>query len=202
MIRVVFTATVIYANGDNENVGEAICYPGWIQNVHVELEDADRDAAHGCGIGTVLIELCLLDPALKNKDPLPRFVTNKSILFMRNGPHPRELNQLQTYCRGVMGFIMHATTLHGESRATGNAFLTAAIRQGYSLMMIFAEMDMFYYYTTAHAKQIYQQTGVFSEFTSFEDWTPYRGMPRKLIFTKQCPEFNAWGKLWFFCQNP
>ena len=186
-IEGLFTANTVDANWPKIEVGTAYCRPGWIDKVDV------KEIAQGCGIGTVLTELCLIDPAFKYLSRLPKFVKNKSILNLQ--AYPVQLDHVKTYCRGLMGMLMGAESF--GSRGAANAYFNAALRQGYNLLLIHDDVEKnFHYLNVQDAKRLYQ-----NDYS--RGWPGWIGNQYEKCNCKaNCDEFEAWGKDWYFCKNP
>ena len=132
--------------------------------------------AQNCGIGTVLTELCLIDPELN---------------IRRHGNEARDLlngynefDMIERYCDKLMGLSMEV-----DDMPTAHTYFTAAINMGYMIMMIDSYDEESQYqnplkiYATRVAKHNFD--------TTTGDILPCCDNPR-------C---NAGGQIWFFCNG-
>ena len=103
------------------------CSHGWISYLEVfkiRLGVINQESPRGCGIGVVLTELCLIDPAVNT---------------MRSGNRalPKLQNDIQTYqlvrdnCVKLIGMIMLADPVSGAL-----AYFSAAIRLDYKKLIV------------------------------------------------------------------
>ena len=187
MVEGMFVASINSENGEIIQVATASCLPGWIDNIEVE------DDARGCGIGTVLTELCLIDPYFKFLYPFSGFVTNKAILFLND--YPVQLDHVETYCRrGLMGMLMTAES--HKDLGVANAYFNAALKQGYNRMLIFEHDEQeFHYLWVRDAKRLYQ-----TDFT--QGGKPgWIGNKNEQCHCNDCDLFEAYDRTWFFCKD-
>jgi hypothetical protein len=157
------------------------CTYGWIN----ELEVFDKsleisiggfewrvpENAHGCGIGVVLTELCLLDPRLSNFD-----LTNAARTQLeRVSEHAFGL--VSGACRKLVGLFMAALPINGAG-----VYFSAAIRMGYGHLIVLQYDGEFNVYETVVAREHFDSnTGIIN---------PCCGDP------KRC---SAWYADWYFC---
>ena len=105
-INVRFKASIGWISGENQVIASAACSPGWINTVDVE------PFARGCGISTILAELCLIDPAVNELHPsAENSVSNRALSMIIN--YPVDANYVKYYCKAFMGMIMTSRPVSG-----------------------------------------------------------------------------------------
>ena len=181
-IIVVFTAAVGWISGENQKIGHSSCSLGWITDVEVE------QWARGCGIATILTELCLIDPDINNLQERANTVQNKSIFMLGN--YPVTLGHIRDYCNALIGMIMLARPLSGA-----HAYFNAALRQGYNRMLVFSQTGglKIHYLWVQDAKRLYQSDGPWKGWIGNE----FEGCPH----CSSCGAIEAWRTEWFFCKD-
>ena len=70
-------------------LGRITCKPGWIEYVRV------NDNAQGCGLGTVLTEMCMIDPVLTRNDKKAIWFTKSLRLILKKREDKRLLVTLK-----------------------------------------------------------------------------------------------------------
>ena len=165
------------------------CSPGWIHNLEV-FDDAllkkqnnqgqwvDVKAnAQGCGIGVVLTELCLIDPAI--------FIQNEQNLATR---FLNEFTVLHEDCCKLVGLDMSADPPSG-----GHVYFSAALRMDYPKLVIELPcrnpgIDIplrFNIYDTIVARQNYRTEGFTAEIQACGGY-------------ERC---DAYMRHWYFCRR-
>ena len=118
-----------YSKNEYENqVGYAWCRHGWIQYIGVNPN------ARGCGLGTLLSELCMIDPDLNaNRHG------NLVFQWLRRGGQSDEkqqaLEHLQSRCHGgVIG--ARNVAMSAQGRLQVGMYFSAAMEMGYQYMVV------------------------------------------------------------------
>ena len=180
-INVRFKASIGWISGENQVIASAACSPGWINTVDVE------PFARGCGISTILTELCLIDPAVNALHPsAENSVSNRALSMIIN--YPVDANYVKYYCKAFMGMIMTSRPVSGA-----HGYFNAALRQGYKRMLILSRYQLHYLWVQ-DAKRLYQ-----SEPSLCKGWIGNEN--------EGCPHCNnggaieAWNHEWFFCKD-
>ena len=110
---------------ESNYIGRAECDVGWIHKVEV------KPMARNCGIATVLTELCMIDPTLKEN-------RNENLVFDHleaiNSDQARGIqDEMRQNCLGgLMGLLMKPS----EGLEAGFTYLSAAHRMGYQFMVV------------------------------------------------------------------
>ena len=104
------------------------CTHGWIHDLTVFERSlgvqGPFENPRRCGIGTVLTELCLIDPEVN--------VRGEGNLALDNlNAYSSMVNMVQTHCHKLVGLRMAA-----DPRAAGVMYLTAAIAMGYEYLIV------------------------------------------------------------------
>ena len=156
------------------------CTHGWID----ELKTFPQSLNPGgptenplrCGIGTILTELCLIDPGIYN-----RRQGNLALGILQGFP---DFQRVRMYCYKIVGLCMAAETYDGTYRGA-HVYFTAAINMKYRLLLIESSSgpgSSLKIFRTQVAKNNYDSdTG---SILPCEDCSDV------------CP---AWGYTWFFC---
>ena len=157
-------------------VAYIICSRGWIEQLTVferTLGPGRAENARGCGIGVVLTELCLIDPAIHSMETMgtgSNKQENNGLVIL-----PRELRErVKNECFKIVGMVMNAKTDSG-----GHAYFSAAIRMGFNKLIVDqllldpSEIRDIKIYDTQVAKQNYKD-GVIEECCNNERCTAYR----------------------------
>ena len=157
-------------------IGSIQCMHGWIEELLIAPSDeSPEENPLRCGIGTVLTELCLIDP-----DIGARREGNRAERYLR-GFH--ELPMIQRHCDRLVGLVMAAEPIGG-----GHTYFTAAINMRYFVVIVeHCEDDQhpIDIYPTQEAKEKYNTTtGNIDEYCD-------RG-----INPRGC---RAYGSTWYFC---
>ena len=180
-INVRFKASIGWISGENQVIASAACSPGWINTVDVE------PFARGCGISTILAELCLIDPAVNELYPSAvNSVSNRALLMMNL--YPVDADYVKYYCKAFMGMIMTSRPVSGA-----HGYFNAALRQGYKRMLILSRYQLHYLWVQ-DAKRLYQ-----SEPSPCKGWIGNEN--------EGCPHcdnggaIEAWNHEWFFCKD-
>ena len=141
---------------DFENqIGQAECKNGWIENVSVETK------ARNCGLSPVLAGLCMIDPDLSdNSQNFENLVyENLDRGLERNDEIEQAEEYLRSNCVNLIGLWMKASPMSGAF-----AYFSAAKRSHYHHMVVqFYDNGLdkcgrkFKYYTVKHAKSLYDE---------------------------------------------
>ena len=176
---VLFTASVGWISSENQMVGISACSPGWINSVDVE------PFARGCGISTILTELCMIDPDINRLDQAENSIPNKALSMLIN--YPVDASYVKHYCKKFIGMIMVAKQASGP-----HAYFNAALRQGYDRMLILSGYQLHYLWVQ-DAKRLYQS----NPSSQWQGWigNECQGCPH----CGNCIE--AFKKEWFFCKD-
>ena len=176
---VLFTASVGWISGENKMVATSSCSPGWIGSVDVE------PFARGCGISTVLTELCMIDPAINRLEHAKNSVSNKALSMLVN--YPVDASYVKYYCKKFIGMIMTARQASGP-----HAYFNAALRHGYNRMLILSGYQLHYLWVQ-DAKRLYQSD-------PNSQWYGWIGNE-----CQGCPHcgncIETFKKEWFFCKD-
>ena len=109
-------------------IGYATCKYGWIDFVFVHV------SARGCGLGTILSELCMIDPDLNSNTP-------ENLVFkrLRRGGRTDEkqhaISHLENNCHALIGLHNVAQPVDGKHLGS-YAYFSAAMRMGYQYMVV------------------------------------------------------------------
>ena len=164
----------------SHQIGNIVCEIGWVEYTTV------KPKARNCGISTILMELCMIDPILtQNTDE------NKIYRDFETTAVASQARQIQEIMRsqclgGLIGLAMMPDSLDG-----GFTYLSAANKMGYRYMIVefYIEQNMddpdspcaekFKNFEVNHAKKIYDEnTG--------------------LIGNEEGSGYNA---IWYFCKE-
>ena len=180
-INVRFKASIGWISGEKQEIASAACSPGWINTVDVE------PFARGCGISTILTELCLLDPAVNELDPSDEnSVSNRALSMIID--YPVDADNVKYYCKAFVGMIMVSKQASGP-----HGYFNAALRQGYKRMLILSRHKLHYLWVQ-DAKRLYQ-----SEPSPCKGWIGNEN--------EGCPHCDNGGAIealnheWFFCKE-
>ena len=107
-----------------DQIGSIQCMHGWIQELHVEpsLESPDEDPTR-CGIGTVLTELCLIDPDINSRREGNQAFQNLSPFI--------EFPLIIYHCHQLVGLQMAAFPPGGA-----HTYFNAAINMRYFVLIV------------------------------------------------------------------
>ena len=114
---------VFKATKYKSQIGYATCLPGWIDLVRID------NLARGCGISTVLSELCMIDPQIYSIDN-----ENEAIENVENSEGEQAnfiAHHLRNRCSHLIGLVMVADPLTGAY-----AYFSGAIRLKYEYMVV------------------------------------------------------------------
>ena len=110
------------------------CYHGWIQELNVFDKNIGKEGPFEdprmCGIGTILAELCLIDPEINVQKE-----GNKAGEYISYYQGP-EVDFIPRYCRKLVGLRMTATPI-----AAGRVYFSAAIQMKYERVIIDSEYE-------------------------------------------------------------
>ena len=157
------------------------CRHGWINYLTTFEQSLGTtgpiEYPRNCGIGTVLTELCLIDPDLNI-----RRQGNEARLLLEGYP---EFNMIEQNCDKLMGLSMEVDEI-----PTGHVYFTAAINMGYMHLIIdekwrtkVRKSGGLKIYPTQVAKQNFDTAS---------------GAILPCCDNLRC---NAHGSMWFFCQG-
>ena len=176
----------------NDELGFSTCSVGWIDQVSVEGGEQPFSpwtnqaplgvgtSARECGLGTVLTELCLIDPQLNYLFHVT--LPSKAITILTF--YPKQFDDVREYCTALMGMDMMAVPMKGA-----HAYFNAALNKGYRRMIVLGATE-FHYFWVEDVSRRYVSEG------------QNRGTVALLdecgCVTGQC---YMWGKQWFFCKD-
>ena len=179
---------------ESNYIGRAECDVGWIHKVDV------KPMARNCGIATVLTELCLIDPTLKEN-------RNENLVFDHleaiNSDQSRGIQEeiRQNCLGGLMGLLMKPS----EGLEAGFTYLSAADRMGYQFMVVQFYNPQpetpetpcdpkFKAYKTADAKTLYDgNTGRIEDTDGGSEGSGFRA---KWYFCTMRPTPHQQGSIW------
>ena len=174
-----------YAN----QIGYAVCSPGWIQKIWVnsgridDEEDTDvRINARQCGIASVLAELCLIDPKLNEATDL-----NKVFEMLKEADYEdidARNTQLKSNCNHLMGLEMSA-----KPKIAAFGYFNAAIRAKY-LSLVVQER----YHETKDELSF----NIYSTTIAKENYNAETGMIGECDENEECNGMDAY---WYFCKK-
>ena len=167
-----------------DQIGYITCTHGWIYDLTVfgrSLNPGGRtENPQRCGIGTVLTELCLIDPDIR--------VRNQGNLAQEHLSLFPEYPIVVKYCHNLVGLMMSA-----NPRAGAQVYFNAAINMRYVLLLVDTsdeedpcgkEPNQLLMYPIHVAKGYYSNgTGNILPCPAWEE---------------NC---DAWGKRWYFCTD-
>ena len=118
-------------------LGYARCEAAYIETMHVYGKEKDVVKARGCGIGSTLATLCMLDEVVNNGD-----VISDSNLIRYFGSSvsaawvSARIKEVKKECtKGSIGIFMH------DAERDGNAYFAAARKSGYKRIIIFDNVE-------------------------------------------------------------
>ena len=115
-------------------LGRITCKPGWIEYVRV------NDNAQGCGLGTVLTEMCMIDPVLTRNDVKSNLVYKKLKANFKKEGRQEAFSHLETRCNSLIGLEMAAKPVKGpdgdDVHAGAFAYFKAAMQMNYHFMVV------------------------------------------------------------------
>ena len=114
-----------------------VCTHGWILKLNVfEYSLGDYpELPRRCGVGTLLTELCLIDPHVNNNDN-DNDDDNDNRASQILAKHGNMFDMSQEYCKKLVGLDMEAKFLDGSLKAGGSTYLTAAYNMKYLMLMV------------------------------------------------------------------
>jgi hypothetical protein len=200
VFKISFSATTDSSSDDFFNLGYSLCSPGWIEQVFVHdgknrksdpfvnmdlVEDLMTEGtnARRCGLATVLTELCLIDPQLKD---LYHGSGNKAMEILYN--YPDQYNHVQEYCNSLMGMDMLA-----RPKKAAHVYFRAALRRGYRRMLVLA--DGWKYFWTEDARRGYGMIEGLDKGNIGLFDADYE------CCCLDCGACDAWGNSWLFCKD-
>ena len=139
-----------------------------------------RKNARECGLGTVLTELCLIDPQLNYLFHIR--LPSKAITILTD--YPKQFDEVRKYCNALMGMDMVAIPMKGA-----HAYLNAALRLGYRRLLVLGATEFQYF----GVKDVSDRFVTEGERMGTIDLLDECG-----CVTGQC---YMWGKQWFFCND-
>ena len=117
-------------------LGSVSCHDGYMELMH--LNDGMFGLsinARGCGISTVLAELCFLDPNINFVNhPTKKNNKQKSIRMLQK--YPNELNDVIENCKNLIALTMTASPFTGAY-----GYFSAAKRTGYRQFLVESEAE-------------------------------------------------------------
>ena len=108
-----------------------VCTHGWIDllDVFPASLGASRENPARCGVGTLLSELCLIDPTV-NRGKVEGNEARKQLQKYRNA-----FDMSEKHCNRLVGLEMEAQYVW-EAKFGGRVYLTAAQNMGYGILMV------------------------------------------------------------------
>ena len=108
-----------------------VCSHGWIHNLNVFPASlgANHEDPRRCGVGTLLSELCLIDPSV-NRGKVEGNEARRALEKYRNA-----FDMSEKYCSKLVGLQMEAK-YEDSTKKAGRVYLTAAQNMGYAMLMV------------------------------------------------------------------
>ena len=164
-----------------DELGFINCSPGWVEMV--EIHDDEPLNARGCGISTVLTELCFIDPQL-NYLYHPR-TGKESNAIKELKEFPDQLRDVVNNCEKVVALRMAATPPKGAY-----AYFSAAKRWQYNQMLVQTKDGHFHKFWTKDASKKYDKT---TGNIGLGEESCNEGCEGKVC--------KAYEQLWYFCKD-
>ena len=163
-------------------IGLIHCSRGWIENLRV-MPSGERPNENPlrCGIGTVLTELCLIDPGVN--------IGGQDNIGQQTLSEYTQWEMVKHYCGKLVGLTMVA-----EPRSGGRTYFTAAINMGYVAFLL--EPDLFEREFGTGQSAFENPINVFSTRAAKELYDIDTGIIRRGERQASC---RAWGGTWYFC---
>ena len=170
---------------ESKYIGRAECDAGWVNKVEV------KPMARNCGIATVLTELCMIDPTLKEN-------RNENLVYDHleaiNSDQSRGIQEefRQNCLGGLMGLLMKPD----EGLEAGFTYLSAADRMGYQFMVV-------QFYTPQPETPETPCDPRFKAYKTADAKTLYDGDTGRIEDTDGGSEGSGFRAKWYFCtMNP
>ena len=110
---------------DNQ-IAYATCTPGWIEMIYVDTD------YRGCGVGSTLTALCLLDPEINT----PR-EENKALRRLENIDKDNKVDFLRQNCKRLVGMFFESDRgLSSSPFSGGYMYFSTAVKMTYEKVMI------------------------------------------------------------------
>ena len=172
----------------NGQIAVIKCSHGWIEDLQVfqeSLGNVERSVdARRCGIGTVLTELCLIDPDVNI--PKPGNMALDILSTNRNAAN--EFEMVKNKCQKLVGLMMAAEVKDSEfPHAGGRTYFTAAINMRYRILVI---DSTFYSDESRNALNVYDVK------TAKENFDPRTGNINPCCNHELCVAHQSY---WLFC---
>ena len=185
----------------NHQIAFIKCFHGWIDDLRVfdeSLGDEEPTVdARRCGIGTVLSELCLIDPEIYDPKPSDRAIQpNMALDELKNKYHAtNEFEMVTKNCVKLVGLKMAARIEDPEQRrAGGHAYLTAAINMRYEMLLV--EAGRITGSETTYSDQNRNALNVYHPETAKENYDSRTGIIKPCCGRDMCVGYQS---NWFFC---
>ena len=109
-----------------------VCTHGWIELLYVFPASlgASPEDPRRCGVGTLLSELCLIDPHV-NRGKVEGNKARRGLQKYRNA-----FDMSEKDCNRLVGLQMQAKFKGTTKKAGGRVYLTAAMNMGYGILMV------------------------------------------------------------------
>ena len=165
------------------------CTHGWIYDVTTFKQSLNpgrpTENPRRCGIGTVLTELCLIDPAIKVRE-------DGNMAQEHLNPFPEFQTIVVEYCHNLVGLMMHAKGDGPTPRVAAKAYFTAAINMKYVLLLVDTSDD-------EEEKKKANELIIYPIHAARDNYDPVTG---KILPCVACEDTcDAWGKRWYFCSG-
>ena len=157
-------------------IGVNRCTHGWIDELKVFEESLNpggpTENPLSCGIGTILTELCLIDPGIYNRKQ-----GNLALGILQGFS---DFQRVRLYCYKIVGLGMASNP---KNRA--HVYFTAAINMKYRLLLIESSSG------TGSSLKIFRTQIAKNN---------YDGVTGSILPCEDCSDVcPAWGYTWFFC---
>ena len=113
-----------------------VCTHGWIEILNVfpaslrANSTRYREDPRRCGVGTLLSELCFIDPHV-NRGKVEGNKARGELQKYRNA-----FDMSEQHCAKLVGLQMQAKFLDATGKAGGRVYFTAAMNMGYGILMV------------------------------------------------------------------
>ena len=181
----------------NHQIAFIKCFHGWIDDLQVFHESLGDEEpivdARRCGIGTVLTELCLIDPDIYDPNP-----SNMAVDELKNKYYAtNEFEMVKEHCVKLVGLTMKARVEDPEQlRAGGHAYLTAALNMRYGLLLV--EAGRITGSGTSYSDQNRNALNVYNPKTAKENYDSRTGIIKPCCGRDMCIDYQS---NWFFCSR-
>ena len=163
-----------------DELGFIVCSPGWVDMM--EIHDADPLNARGCGISTVLTELCFIDSKLNYLYHPKTGRESNAILKLKNFPY--QLRDVVNNCENLVALRMAATPPKGAY-----AYFSAAKRLKYNQLLVQTKDGHFHKFWTKDASKQYDMA------------TGNINLEEETCEGCEGNVCKAYEQLWYFCKD-